>query len=645
MYSLNDIHSQNGAKLRPQHRSNPRNRISPAKKYTTSLLAIYHQLTSQTDTTYLDHAGTTLYSQSLISNFSADLSSNLYGNPHSASPSSALSTARVNRVRSRVLQFFNANPEHFDVVFVANATAAIKLVMQGFVDYSSEQEHSSSTESHSGFWYAYHYDAHTSLVGIRELASRGSLCFTSDTQVEDWLNDKPNPANEAFFSSPLRAAPGSLGLFAYPAQSNLNGHRPSLSWPGRLRSSFHPQHTKTKTKTNHKHKNIYTLLDAAAYVTTASLDLSNAASAPDFTALSFYKIFGFPDLGCLIVRKEAAHILTARRKYFGGGTVDMVISLDEEWVSRKSQSVHDVLEDGTLAFHSIIALEAGMDSHARIFGSMGLVQGHVGYLGRVLYEGLVGLRHGDGGAVCVVYKHAGSRYGDGGTQGPTVAFNIRDARGGWVGKSDVERLAIARGIQIRTGGVCNPGGIATYLGVEGWELRRNFAGGMRCGDELDVLEGKPTGVVRVSLGAMSSLRDVEVFIRFVRECFVEGVGVLRVKRGLGVKKEGEFGCPVVGCWRGFETREELHDHFAVHGEKLVPALAVRGGNADDGTDSVESLDLGLKGRWRDIPGTAIVDIRPDRPATSGKDRSRWRKRFGFGFGFRRRASGGACLRS
>ena len=38
-------------------------------------------------TTYLDHAGTTLYAKSLIERFSADMISNLYGNPHSASNS------------------------------------------------------------------------------------------------------------------------------------------------------------------------------------------------------------------------------------------------------------------------------------------------------------------------------------------------------------------------------------------------------------------------------------------------------------------------------------------------------------------------------------------------------------------------------
>ena len=54
-----------------------------------------------------------------------------------------------------------------------------------------------------------------------------------------------------------------------------------------------------------------------------------------------------------------------------------------------------------------------------------------------------------------------------------------------------------------------------------WELRRNFTEGVRCGNSVDVLEGKPTGVVRVSLGAMSSLEDITRLVQFLEEMFLE----------------------------------------------------------------------------------------------------------------------------
>jgi selenocysteine lyase/cysteine desulfurase len=418
------------------------------------------------------------------------MTSNVFGNPHSASPSSDLSTRRIEDVRSKVLRFFKADPEDFDLVFVANTTAAIKLVADAFHDAGTH-----------GLWYGYHKDAHTSLVGIRQYASQ-SRCFASDKDVEDWLDDD-------FFTQPEEHFAGGLGLFAYPAQSNMNGHRLPLNWVDRVRKSSHAQY-----------QHIYTLVDAAAYVMTSQLDLSDAQSAPDFTALSFYKIFGFPDLGALIVRKAAGDVLRQRR-YFGGGTVDMVTAMNNPWHVKKEGPLHEQLEDGTLPIHNIIALDSALSVHAELYGSMENISQHTSALALNFYTRLSRLRHGNGQAVAEIYKDPDSQYGNGETQGPTIAFNLRNAHGGWIGKSDVERLAIVRNIHLRTGAMCNPGGVATSCNLAYWELRRNYFEGMRCGDDVDLLGGKPTGVVRVSLGPMSSQEDVDRFISFVEELFVE----------------------------------------------------------------------------------------------------------------------------
>ena len=446
-----------------------------------------HQLIEFLDTTYLDHAGTTLYPKSLIDDFSKDMMSNLLGNPHSASYSSQLSTRRIEDVRLRALRFFNADPDHFDLIFVANATAGIKLVMESF----REQEY--------GFWYGYHKDAHTSLVGLREAAKAGHHCFMTDQEVEEWLQGHHTTAMDPGFGGPC--------LFAYPAQSNMNGRRLPLSWPSQLRSI--------------KHGRIcYTLLDAAALVSTYPLDLSNMCEAPDFTVLSFYKIFGFPDLGALIVRKESATVLE-KRAYFGGGTVEMVTCGKENWHVQKHGSLHEQLEDGTLPVHSIIALDSALNNHQKIFGSLKRVASHTGFLTEELYNKLLALRHHNGGEICKIYKDPSSSYHDGRTQGPVIALNFRTSKGDWVSNTEVEKLANIRNIQLRSGGLCNPGGIASSLELEPWEMRRNFSAGHRCGNENDIIGGKPTGMLRISLGAMSITRDVATFINFVEEFFVE----------------------------------------------------------------------------------------------------------------------------
>ncbi|KAK8224784.1 pyridoxal phosphate-dependent transferase [Phyllosticta capitalensis] len=438
------------------------------------------------DTIYLDHAGTALYPKSLIERFASDMVCNLYGNPHSASVPSQRSTNRIDDARLRLLQLFHANPDDFDVVFVANATAGIKLVLEAFRDQPQ------------GFSYLYHVDSHTSLVGIRECAQQHH-CFASDSEVDEWIQGR---------STKTPQAPAIPELFAYPAQSNMNGRRLPLEWCSRARLTGQIPNEAT-----------FTLLDAAAFVSTTPLDFRIADHAPDFTVLSLYKIFGFPDLGAVIIRKAAGHIFRHRR-YFGGGTVDMVLCLKEQWHARKNDSLHDQLEDGTLPMHNIMALHAAMDVHHELFGPLERVSRHAMFLAKVLHEGLSSLRHANQSRVCHLYSPPKS-YENPSAQGPIVAFNIRNSHGAWISNFEIERLASIKNIQLRTGGLCNPGGIASNLCLSPWEMKDNFSAGQRCGGEDDIFGGKPTGMIRVSLGACSTKSDVESFLGFIQEFFVD----------------------------------------------------------------------------------------------------------------------------
>ncbi|KAK0618362.1 pyridoxal phosphate-dependent transferase [Bombardia bombarda] len=435
---------------------------------------------------YLDHAGTTPYPKSLMDRFAHEMTSNLFGNPHSASASSQLSTSRIEDIRLRVLQFFNADPADFDVVFVANATAGIKLVAEAMRALPG------------GFDYAYHQLSHTSLVGVREEA-RKSVCV-DDGQVDGWLAGDCPFGNDDSTDSTV--------LFAYPAQSNMDGRRLPSSWTRQLRQHKTPGVKRT-----------YTLLDAASLVCSSPLDLSHPETAPDFTVLSFYKIFGFPDLGALIVRREASDVFNTRR-YFGGGTVDMVVCLREQWHASKGHHLHERLEDGTLPVHSIVALGLAMDVHESLFGSMQKVAAHTQFLTRRLHDGLRSLRHGNNEHVCTIYSSdINNQTGSTFDNGPIIAFNICNSLGAWMSLTEFEKLATLKQFHIRTGGVCNPGGIASALGLQTWEMKHNFTSGFRCGTDNDIMAGKPTGVIRVSLGAMSTVSDVDKFVDFVGEFY------------------------------------------------------------------------------------------------------------------------------
>jgi molybdenum cofactor sulfurtransferase len=430
-----------------------------------------------------------------------DLVSNLYGNPHSACTPAKLSGQVVDDTRERTLRFFGADPEHFDLVFVANATAAIKLVMESFRDLGHARTISDGDKG--GFWYGYHVDAHNSIVGVRECSSNNQHCFSTDTEVEQWLSGETTLNHTS-----------KLGLFAYPGQSNMTGRRLPLKWPGQLRRSTNASDT-------------YSLLDAAALATTYPLDtvFSDVASAPDFTVLSFYKIFGYPDLGGLIVRKASGKILT-QRKYFGGGTVSLV-TVDSKPRHESREVLHDCLEDGTLPFHNIIALGRAIETHERLYGAkpMETISKHASFLGKHLYDAMSSLHHANGVPVCKIYKDNRSIYGDSTTQGATISFNIILADGSYVPyTSAVERLANKRNIFVRSGQLCNPGGIATHLGFDRSHIQRLWSNGHRCGEAektgTEIFDGRPTGVVRVSLGAMTTMANIDALIMFLREEFI-----------------------------------------------------------------------------------------------------------------------------
>lgn len=50
-----------------------------------------------------------------------------------------------------------------------------------------------------------------------------------------------------------------------------------------------------------------------------------------------------------------------------------------------------------------------------------------------------------------------------------------------------------------------------------------FQAGHVCGDERDLINGKPTGAVRISFGYSSSYRDIECLLNMLQETFLEKV--------------------------------------------------------------------------------------------------------------------------
>ncbi|MGH0135534.1 UNVERIFIED_CONTAM: hypothetical protein FKN15_023522 [Acipenser sinensis] len=518
--------------------------------------------------TYLDHAGTTLFSQSQIEGFSRDLAENVYGNPHSHNLSSRLTHDTVEHVRLRILQHFNVSPEEYTVIFTSGCTTAVKMVAESF-------PWRPATLEEPGSRFCYLTDNHTSIVGIRGVTSQ--LGVTN-------IAVKPDELSASTQSTESNSGPSfeeTPHLFSYPAQSNFSGTKYPLRWIHQIQTrKLYPSHGTAGRW--------FVLLDAACFVGCSPLDLQ--AYPADFVPISFYKIFGFPTgLGALLVRNDSSSIM--RKNYFGGGTAAAYLVGEHFFVSRTSISSR--FEDGTIPFLDIIALNHGFHALERLTKGMKNIRLHTFGLARYTYMILSTLQHANGKPVACIYSD--TEFCDPSTQGAIINFNMLDNNGDIIGYSQVDKLASLYNIQVRTGCFCNTGACQHHLGLSNEEMKRNLQAGHVCGDNIDIIEGRPTGSVRVSFGYMSTFEDTQTFLKFIIDSFVRAPARLDECRLARLREiaAAETSEPPIPQSGQLGPEPNLEDRDPIHGADLKkPEFdSVTNGHFDAGIQSMKSVDV------------------------------------------------------
>ncbi|KAJ0257164.1 Molybdenum cofactor sulfurase [Hirschfeldia incana] len=475
---------------------------------------------------YLDHAGSTLYSELQMENVFKELTSNVYGNPHSQSDISSATSEIIADARRQVLEYFNASPEDYSCVFTSGATAALKIVGETF-----PWTHDSN--------FVYTMENHNSVLGIREYAlGKGSSACAVD------IEEAANQPGQLASSGPLikvkhravqrrntsklqneESRGDACNLFAFPSECNFTGLRFNLDLVNLIKENSEATLEGTPFA---KSKRWMVLIDAAKGCATQPPNLSEFPA--DFVVMSFYKLFGYPTgLGALLVRNDAAKLL--KKTYFSGGTVAASIA-DIDFVKRRER-VEEFFEDGSASFLSIAAIRHGFKLLKSLTTSA--IWMHTTSLSMYVKKKLQALRHGNGAGICVLYGSENLNLSSH-KSGPTVTFSLKRPDGSWFGYLEVEKLASLSGIQLRTGCFCNPGACAKYLGLSHSDLLSNVEAGHVCWDDNDVINGKPTGAVRVSFGYMSTFEEAKKFIDFITGSFVSP----STKIGNGIAVSGRF---------------------------------------------------------------------------------------------------------
>jgi len=420
---------------------------------------------------YLDYTGGGLYAESQLHKHIDLLSTHVFGNPHSSNLTSLAMTELVESARAYVLDFFNASPDEYVVIFTQNATGALKLVGESY-PFGPDGN------------YLLTYDNHNSVNGIREFAHARGARVTYIPLIPPDLRTDVEKLRQGW----ALANPSMHNLFAYPAQSNFSGVQHPLEWIAEAQD-----------------KGWDVLLDAAAFAPTNRLDLSRWK--PDFVDLSFYKIFGYPTgTGALIARRDKVHKL--HRPWYAGGTLSFSTVQGEGYYLTPGAAG---FEDGTVNYLSLPAVEIGL----RHIDSIGIETIHtrVSALTSWLIENLMALRHSNGKPVIRLYGPP-----DNMLRGATIEVNYYDPDNTLFDCYRVEEMANQEKISLRAGCHCNPGAREISLGLTENELVACFRDKDRMTLEqfYHVIDGKTTGAVRASLGIVSTFADVYRYVQFAK---------------------------------------------------------------------------------------------------------------------------------
>eukprot|EP00934_Nitzschia_sp_Nitz4_P001589 Nitzschia sp. Nitz4//scaffold65_size103378//27981//30389//NITZ4_004459-RA/size103378-processed-gene-0.25-mRNA-1//1//CDS//3329556219//1589//frame0 len=492
------------------------------------------------------------------------MSSTVLANPHSTGPAASRAWAGIQAVNQRVLRHFDALPgryasiQHppsfatpaqchpgYDILYTSGTTQGLQVIAERFpwmlLSSSSSNTCLQCHQRRPSSIFLYARNAHNSVVGMRNVAkAKGArfvcrtwkeleamtpqdfdeLCLSQPPATVGGSGDNDNNSdNDDIAWCTCPNAPTPCHLLAFPAECNFGGtvvNVPSIVQTARKSAG-----------------NWYCLVDIAKAASTGPVSLRSMDA--DFAVLSFYKLIGSPTgLGALLVKQSACKILLARQGgetstnkvksfpfYQGGGSVDIMLPSRDVCVPR-SQGLAS-LRNGTQHFRGIVSLEHGLDELERR-GGMHRIHEHSCSLARELTHRLESLEHGNGRRV-VVLSGAWANPALRATAGPTVVFNVVRADGSFVGYNEVSKLAglYHVPIQFRTGCFCNPGACQEALQAsEDQALAQYETAGHVCGDHIDLVDGKPTGAIRISFGKDSLWEDMDTLIVFLERTFVNG---------------------------------------------------------------------------------------------------------------------------
>ena len=225
-----------------------------------------------------------------------------------------------------------------------------------------------------------------------------------------------------------------------------------------------------------------TLVDASNYLASHKIDLNDVP----FTAIavSFEKIFGFPNLGAAIISGDLIPKLI--KPYFGGGT--LVFAMPDDNYEKMRLKPSEKLEDGSIPFLSIASLKYGFKLLNDL--DFDISSNYQHSMCQRLLKGLRGITHQNGKPGTVVYSPDSTEN--------IVTFNVLDSNGNVLDYEPVINKAMENNITLAGGCMSTPSTCYSAMGVSNNEIKN-----------------KKIGAIRASVGWATTMPDVDKVIHFI----------------------------------------------------------------------------------------------------------------------------------
>ena len=442
---------------------------------------------------YIDYAGAMPLCQSQTACL-AEITSNCLGNTHSKGHLSIPSN-EIENLRSELCNMFGTNPGVYAVAFLENTSHAMKVL--------------SDLISFDKTWsFAYLRDNHNSAFGMRVGAEKNGAKVMTTT---DFPNDQEERENN---------------FFLFPYMSNFSGRKYPLKWVSEYQK---------------KGKNHYVLLDSASGIVPQLGD-----EKPDFICGSLLKITGMHG-GFLMIRRDRAPMLKSPTP--AGGTV--LYTCANSGAYQLLPQIQKQLEQGTPQYINLMLALAGIRVRKQLGGEQAILD-HIDKIGKRFEEGLLALKHSNGKPLIKFMPERTEGFGG------NFSFNMFTADGKLINHNDVNYCFTVHSIVARTGIHCNPGGMSS-LGWDDAEIEekgKEKASSGECLGSSCVIDERPVGTVRLTLGVASRMEDVETVLKVLHDQFIDNGPCPplpeKIKTPLTVQRI--FLYPILGAL-GFEVKE------------------------------------------------------------------------------------------